>query len=417
MQKLAVIGMGRRSGSLVKSFGEVAPEFKVVAAADPNVGAARTNLSEAGVGNDVRIFGDTDDLLQDADRYDALLIGASCHMHTPLAVKAADTGLPLFLEKPVSVSYEQATELRDAYRGREESVVVSFPLRVTPLFKKVLEVIESGRLGTINQVQAINNVPYGWVYYGLPIHRTYGISGGLWLQKATHDFDYLNQILGRAVAVTAMMSRSVYGGDMPQDLMCSACDLKETCLESPQNMNKLGNHGGLIVDDHPCVFGNEIMNQDAGSALIQYESGIHASYSQNFVTRQSAATRGAIITGYEATLSFDWYTHTITVTDHHSDGVETFEIKSTSGHLGGDDALIKNFRDLSLGRDESHSDLTAGITSVLMCLAARDSAHRQSWVPVSDVDASRFPQHVDLAATPSDLEPVDQPQSALRTQR
>jgi predicted dehydrogenase len=406
MPNLAVIGMGRRAGWMVERFAAIAPEFKVVAAADPNVDAARANLRNAGVDDGVGIFSDGDDLLQDADRYDALLIGSSCHLHTPLAVKAAETGLPLFLEKPVSVSYEQATQLRDAYRGREKTVVVSFPLRVTPLFRKVMEIVESGRLGTINQVQAINNVPYGWVYYGRPVHREYGVSGGLWLQKTTHDFDYLNQILGRATAVTAMMSRTVYGGDMPQDLMCSACDLAETCAESPQNMNNFGTHEGLIMADHPCVFGSEIMNQDAGSALVQYESGIHASYTQNFVTRKSAATRGAIVTGYEATLSFDWYTHTITVTDHHGEGVEEFEIRATTGHLGGDDALIENFRDVCLGRDESKSDLSAGITSVLMCLAARESAHRQSWVPISPIDAPQFPQHVELAATPSDLEPA-----------
>jgi hypothetical protein len=99
-------------------------------------------------------------------------------------------------------------------------------------------------------------------------------------------------------------------------------------------MDKFGSHEGLIMADHPYVFGSEIMNQDAGSALVQYKSDIHASYTQNFVTRKSAATRGAIVTGYEASLSFDWYTHTITVTDHHGEGVEEFEIRATTGHLG-----------------------------------------------------------------------------------
>jgi len=407
MIDLAVIRMGRRSGSLLKRFRESAPEFRVAAVADPDIAAARVNMNEAGIDDSTRIFDDADALLHNTDSYDALLIGASCHMHTPLAVQAASTGLPLFLEKPVSVSYEQATELRNAYRGREKSVVVSFPLRVTPPFQKVLETVASGRLGTIIQVQAINNVPYGWVYYGLPIHRTYGISGGLWLQKATHDFDYLNQILDRATAVTAMMSRTVYGGDMPQDLMCSDCDLAATCPESPQNMKTFGNHGGMVVADHPCVFGSEIMNPAASSALVQFESGVHASSSQNFVTRKTAATRGAVITGYDATLSFDWFTHKITVTNHHGDGVEELKIRTASGHLGGDGALIENFRDVCLGRDESRSDLTDGLNSVLMCLAARESVHRQSWVPVSDVGSSHFPQDIELAMTPSDLEPID----------
>ena len=43
-----------------------------------------------------------------------------------------------------------------------------------------------------------------------------------------------------------------------------------------------------VVADHPCVFGAEIVNQDAGSAIVQYEGGVHAAYSQNFVSRRSA---------------------------------------------------------------------------------------------------------------------------------
>jgi len=78
-----------------------------------------------------------------------------------------------------------------------DSVVVSFPLRVTPLFQKVLEIVRSGRIGDINQVVAHNFVPYGGVYFG-HWYRDFAASGGLFLQKATHDFDYLNLLPGGA---------------------------------------------------------------------------------------------------------------------------------------------------------------------------------------------------------------------------
>ena len=37
---------------------------------------------------------------------------------------------------------------------------------------------------------------------------------------------------------------------------------------------------------------------------------------QNFVSRLNAASRGATITGYKATVAFDWYTNRIHVMDH-----------------------------------------------------------------------------------------------------
>ena len=75
----------------------------------------------------------------------------------------------------------------------------------------------------------------------------------------------------------------------------------------PQGLKRIGDEVAKL-GDHQCVWGDGIRHQDAGSALVMYEGGAHASYSQNFVSRRSAAARGAVITGYKATVSFDWYT-------------------------------------------------------------------------------------------------------------
>jgi hypothetical protein len=163
----------------------------------------------------------------------------------------------------------------------------------------------------------------------------------------------------------------------------------------------------MELADHKCVFGGEIAHQDAGSALVQYERGVHAAYSQNFVSRKAAAARGAIITGYEATLSFDWYTHKLRLIDHHGDGDEEQDVRVATGHMGGDEALLRNFVDVCLGRDESRSDLTAGLTSAAMCLASRESVHRQAWMPISDIGASELPgTKLSIEPTLLDLEPL-----------
>ncbi len=134
---------------------------------------------------------------------------------------------------------------------------------------------------------------YGGVYFG-QWYRDFDITGGLWLQKATHDFDYINAILSDAkpLAVAAMQSQRIYGGDMPENLRCSECDLTDTCMESPKNIEKRGNDGGMGHGDHMCAFSDSIKNQDAGSAMLMYDNGVHAAYSQNFVTRRTARQRG-----------------------------------------------------------------------------------------------------------------------------
>src|SRR6185436_8303766 len=171
----------------------------------PDITGMPKRLGETKVrgADEVKAYPSADALLENADKFDAMLVGTRCHLHTPTAVKIAPTKLPLFLEKPVAISAEQVRALASAYKGREDQVVVSYPLRASPLFRVADEIIRSGRLGTINQVQAWNNVPYGGVYFG-QWYRNYDQVGGLWLQKATHDFDYINHLVGaRATTVAA----------------------------------------------------------------------------------------------------------------------------------------------------------------------------------------------------------------------
>ncbi|MDE0229132.1 MAG: ABC transporter permease [Spirochaetaceae bacterium] len=70
------------------------------------------------------------------------------------------------------------------------------------------------------QVTAVNYVPYGTVYWEQR-YRDYDITGGLFLQKATHDLDYLMYLLGQPItrvsrtAATACIPRC--SGVFPPD--------------------------------------------------------------------------------------------------------------------------------------------------------------------------------------------------------
>ncbi len=43
---------------------------------------------------------------------DGIIIGTRCSLHTPLAIKAMERGVPIFLEKPVYISMEQVQALK-----------------------------------------------------------------------------------------------------------------------------------------------------------------------------------------------------------------------------------------------------------------------------------------------------------------
>ena len=379
MLRVAVIGLGARSSGMVAQMCKNFEDARLVAVADPNQQTVRAHMKHHELPQDsVKFYDDADQLLEHAEQYDGIMIGTQCHMHTPMAIKVLPTELPLFLEKPVAMSHEQMHALADAWRGNEHRVVVSFPLRVTPVFNTAMEILRSGRLGTINQLQAYNNVSYGGVYYG-EWYREYDRTGGLWLQKATHDFDYLTQVVGcPPKTVTAMMTQKIYGGDKPHDLRCSACDETATCPESPEAHRRRDDSTGMDPEDHWCVYGSKVKNQDAGSAIIRYEDDTIASYDQNFVSRRTAAQRGVIVTGYDATMEFGWYPSAVHVIDHHSPRVDHIECPAYGGHGGGDDPLLRAFVAMMRDKQPSAANLTDGLLSVAMCLAARDACENQS---------------------------------------
>lgn len=396
MIRLAVIGSGLRAASLVKLAYEMDPGVRLAAVADPDGDNAKAHLRGEGVDfSDTMFYDSADDLIEHADKFDALMLGTRCDLHTPIAVKLAALGLPLFLEKPVSITFEQLADLSTAYTGRDEKVVVSFPMRMTPLCQRVNEIVQSGRLGVINQVVAFNDVPYGGVYFG-QWYRDHKTTGGLWLQKATHDFDYINHLLDATpLVVAATSTRKVYGGNESAELRCSTCTKTELCPESPANILKRGDDGGMGKEDHACAFSSSIQNQDAGSAMVMYDDATQLTYTQNFVSRRSAARRGARITGYYATLDFDWFTEKIRVTEHHGMAVDDIHVPVAEGHHGGDSVLIKNFLHVIRGQAASKSTLDDGLVSATMCLAARESASTGSFQQIV------VPGRTSGAATPA----------------
>jgi predicted dehydrogenase len=297
------------------------------------------------------------------------------------------------LEKPVAISMEQATALEEAFENSRCQAVVSFPLRVSPLCVLARDYIADGAVGEPVHVMASNYVPYGTVYWQR-FYRNYEISGGLFLQKATHDFDYIMSLMDEPITRVAAMGTwgKVFGGDKPAGLHCAICDEQDICLESPQNRKR--NQSGGALTDHLCLYSVDCgdpesgCNEDCSSAVFQFESGAHGVYTQVFYARRDAATRGATVSGYMGTVSFDWYTNELKRVRHHAPFSATERASEGASHFGGDIELAYDFIGVITGKTESRTPIETGLASVYTCLAARESALTGRYVDVRQVGAA-----------------------------
>lgn len=377
MNRVGIIGYGNRMKRVVSMLLGT-EQVKIVAVADIDVESAKRAAQENGV-TDCRFYSDAEEMLE-KEALDGVCIGTRCSTHARYACMVADKRIPMLLEKPVGTTYEDLTSLKDILYWSDKTVV-SFPLRHAAPVTYVKEMIDSGRIGEVAHVQAYNNAPYGRLYYQT-WYRDEGETGGLFLQKATHDLDYIQYILGdvKPVAVCAMRSKQVFKGSKPAGLRCKDCDERESCLDSPENVKK---HFPNDTPGEYCCYAADTGNEDSGSVLVRYDNGMHVAYSQNFVVRADAGRRGARFVGYLGTLELDFVSGTVTLYHHMEKKTEVraFDVGGSS-HFGGNDVLVRNFVEVMQGKGTSKSTLKDGILSAELCLAATLSSKTDRFIPV-----------------------------------
>jgi predicted dehydrogenase len=241
---------------------------------------------------------------------------------------------------------------------------------MTPMAALVKEIVNSGTIGTVEHVQAVTNITYGSVYFK-KWYRDEAETGGLFLQKATHDFDVINYLVGlRPTTVCAMGSKQIFKGNKPVGLHCKDCKEASECPDSE-------------LPGEQCCFAVDTGNEDSASALIRYESGMHVSYSQNFFVRRGAGNRSIRLIGYKGTIEFEWQSDTVRVILHHSPVVQTHKLAYTmEPHFGGDRVLAEHFTEMIRGGCAPRATLEDGMLSALMCLKAKQSSEQNRYMDI-----------------------------------
>lgn len=377
-KQIAFLGYGLRSRTMLQAFREIEADIAVAAVADPDWERIRADVKDDPMFSGTLFYADSRALLDECTP-DGVFVGTRCPLHTPLAVQVLERNLPLFLEKPVCIDEAQYYALKEAGRGKENRVVVSFPLRVTDITLRLRQLVRSGALGEITMVQAVNNVPYGSVYYH-SWYRDPTQTGGLFLQKATHDIDYICHLIGQTPdRVFAHTEKLYFKGDKPAGLHCPDCPDYRTCVESSYVVGKLR---GEDVQGDCCCFAVDTGNEDVAAATFLCPSGTIISYTQNFMVKRRAARRGCRIIGTRGSAEFDFYTGVIRHDDYAFDQTSTCEIRPTGGnHFGGDRRLAQQYMELLDGGTPS-SNLSDGLRSAACCLAAARSARENRLVEI-----------------------------------
>lgn len=196
--RAAVIGLGKL-GLLHAATLNALPGCRLVAVADK----AKTVLNGLKARTDgIETFTDHEKLL-DRAAPDIVAIATPTGLHAPIALDCIRRGLPVFVEKPLSLNAPQAEPLLEALGARPVVNMVGYMTRFLHPVAKAKEIVDSGVLGRLQMLRTT-------MYIGQLFRRGKGwrydptvAGGGVLTTQNSHLIDLLLWFFGRIDWVSA----------------------------------------------------------------------------------------------------------------------------------------------------------------------------------------------------------------------
>ncbi|NPA96378.1 MAG: Gfo/Idh/MocA family oxidoreductase [Crenarchaeota archaeon] len=144
----------------------------------------------------VRAYTSYDKALSDPE-IDAVVIATPTFLHKEMTVKALEAGKHVFLEKPLAPSLPDAKEIANRVKSSGLKFMIGYMRRFDHYYRRAKSLVESGALGRVISFTSIArdpSPPPGWA-------ADPQLSGGIFLDQLSHDFDIARWIVGEVKEV------------------------------------------------------------------------------------------------------------------------------------------------------------------------------------------------------------------------
>ncbi len=402
--KVAIIGCGGRGG---KAYGRIIhdsfkEQFQIVALCDINPKVLYSQAERFQIG-DTDLFLDENAFFE-KKRADLLIVATQDRDHVRMTIKGMELGYDVLVEKPLTSSKEECQQLLDAQKQYGRKVIVCHVLRYAPAFTKVEELLNSGEIGRLVSISALEQIHY--------LHYAHSYVRGNWnsgektspiiLAKCCHDLDLIQHYAGaRCDSVSSVGGLTWFKEEnAPQGHAhrCVDCQFIDTCPYSAKRIyldnwkeNNSFHFTSLMTYPYPaneeeimkglrdgkygrCVYSCDNDVADHQMTVMTFENGVTATLTLMAFTGNGGrvirlfGTLGEIDLDEEAdTVKIKVYgeqTHSWKISDL---------IKHKSGHGGGDYMLVHDMYDILTGKKRSPTTLSESIESHMIGISAEKS--------------------------------------------
>ena len=195
---LILIGAGQRG--MIYAGCACQQGHKIVAAAEPNDARREAARRELHIPEE-NCFRTAKELLRRPRMADAAIIATMDRDHYTQAIAAMKLGYDLLMEKPISPVPEETLAIADTAEKLGRRVVICHVLRYSPFFRKLKEILDSGKLGKIISIEHTENIGNYHIAHSFVRGnwRNEKLSSPILLQKSCHDLDLLLWLTGKSV--------------------------------------------------------------------------------------------------------------------------------------------------------------------------------------------------------------------------
>ena len=212
--KVGIIGTGWIAEAHIEQY-KLMPDVEVVAMADLVPGKAEAFAKKFGI-EGCKFYPSHKELI-DAGEVEAVSICTYNCQHAAPAIYALENGVHVMLEKPFTVTLEEAVEVMKAEKKSGKILTIGFQPRMAANMQMIKKIVDSGELGKIYYLQAGGGrrhgipTPYGTTF----IEKDTGGIGAMG-DIGCYSLDMLLNAVGYPKPLTVSGYTSAYLGTNPE---------------------------------------------------------------------------------------------------------------------------------------------------------------------------------------------------------
>ncbi|MHB9108815.1 MAG: Gfo/Idh/MocA family protein [Armatimonadota bacterium] len=396
--RIMIVGCGYRSTWFSRALNDH-PAYDLVALVDvlPEVARVLANDIDR---SDLPVYAEVEEAL-DAVDVDAVVVATSDSEHTGPVLAALARGKYVYVEKPLALTLDDCKAMIEADEAAGHRTMVGFNLRFAPLYRHMHRLINEGAVGKVLTIQA-DEFYYGGRTYFRRWNRLRSFGGGLWITKASHDFDQLYWLAGSLPTRVSACARLTHYVPKPEaGIRCSECAIEAKCPDSDlrmecaplfREMQRVREAAGWPPADL-CVFNAEKDTFDHGIAQVEFENDTLATYAVNVVS--SFTDRRIRVAGEEGILEgrlskencFYWKRHEVDSFKEYEE-IPLADPKTIGDmHGGGDQRILASFADFVHGNAASAVAPAEAAVAIALGLAATHSSDTGAAIELANLSS------------------------------